>query len=489
MELSDRKKKILQYVVDDYIETAVPVSSKSLTERHLKDISSATVRNELSALEELGYLTQLHTSSGRVPSAEAYKLYVSDLMVKDKLSAKELDYIKKIFLEKADNLEEVIKNTTKVISELTSYTSVGIQSHDLSEKIVSIKFFRYKPDSALVIIVTEMRLLKDNFIAVPESMTEEQLKDAEKVLDNMCRNKTFGEICEMKPEMEDSFMGYKNIFVNVIEALKTYVQTTGDDVVTAGEDKILDHPEYADIGKIKDFLSVVTSKDKVMTLLSGDNRDIKINVKIGADGYDEIPKECSLVTATYSANGNKLGTYGVIGPIRMDYQNQHQYDDILNLPHPTSKNHPRMSLHDRAAQFSPFAALTGHEAAIKETARLTDDKQILSEDVIEKINGQLKIIAENIGAEQEITVTYFVPDSKKSGGAYVDCAGTVRKIDKYNRTLVMTDNTVIPIEQISRICGLQDCEIDLWDMYADYINGKREIAEINMDFKPEYKTI
>lgn len=320
MELSDRKKKILQYVVDDYIETAVPVSSKSLTERHLKDISSATVRNELSALEELGYLTQLHTSSGRVPSAEAYKLYVSDLMVKDKLSAKELDYIKKIFLEKADNLEEVIKNTTKVISELTSYTSVGIQSHDLSEKIVSIKFFRYKPDSALVIIVTEMRLLKDNFIAVPESMTEEQLKDAEKVLDNMCRNKTFGEICEMKPEMEDNFMGYKNIFVNVIEALKTYVQTTGDDVVTAGEDKILDHPEYADIGKIKDFLSVVTSKDKVMTLLSGDNRDIKINVKIGADGYDEIPKECSLVTATYSANGNKLGTYGVIGPIRMDYQ-------------------------------------------------------------------------------------------------------------------------------------------------------------------------
>ena len=320
MELSDRKKKILQYVVDDYIETAVPVSSKSLTERHLKDISSATVRNELSALEELGYLTQLHTSSGRVPSAEAYKLYVSDLMVKDKLSAKELDYIKKIFLDKAGNLEEVIKNTTKVISELTSYTSMGIQSHDLSEKIVSIKFFRYKPDSALVIIVTEMRLLKDNFIDVPESMTEEQLKDAEKVLDNMCRNKTFGEICEMKPEMEDSFMGYKNIFVNVIEALKTYVQTTDDDVVTAGEDKILDHPEYADIGKIKDFLSVVTSKDKVMTLLSGDNRDIKINVKIGADGYDEIPKECSLVTATYSANGNKLGTYGVIGPIRMDYQ-------------------------------------------------------------------------------------------------------------------------------------------------------------------------
>lgn len=320
MELSDRKKKILQYVVDDYIETAVPVSSKSLTEKHMNNVSSATIRNELSALEELGYLTQLHTSSGRVPSAEAYKLYVSDLMVKDKLTAKELDYIKKIFLDKADNLEEVIRNTTKVISELTSYTSVGMPNKDGKEKIESVKFFRFRKDSALVIIVTELRLLKDNYITVSENMTDEQLSDAEKVLCNMFKGRTFEDICNMKPEVEDNFLGYKNIFVNVIEALKTYVETSGEDVVIAGEDKIFEHPDYADVGKIKGFLSVVTSKDKVMNLLVGEDRHIKINVKIGSDGYDEIPKECSLVTATYSANGTPLGTYGVIGPVRMDYQ-------------------------------------------------------------------------------------------------------------------------------------------------------------------------
>lgn len=320
MELSDRKKKILQFVVDDYIETAVPVSSKSLTERHLSNISSATVRNELSALEELGYLTQLHTSSGRVPSAEAYKLYVSDLMVKDKLSVKELDYIKKIFLEKADNLEEVIKSTTKIISELTSYPSVGLKSKDSGEKIENIKFFRFKKDQALVIIVTEYRLLKDNYISVPEGMTDEQLSDAEKVLSNMFSGKNFEEICNLKPELQDDFMGYKNIFVNVIEALKVYLQASEGDVVMEGEDKILQHPEYADINKIQNFLSVVTSKDKMMNLLTEDGKDIKINVKIGTDGYDEIPADCSVVTATYTANGNKLGTYGVIGPIRMDYQ-------------------------------------------------------------------------------------------------------------------------------------------------------------------------
>ncbi|MBQ7642968.1 MAG: hypothetical protein IJS67_03605, partial [Clostridia bacterium] len=191
MGLSDRKKKILQYVVDDYIETAVPVSSKSLTERHLQNISSATVRNELSALEELGYLTQLHTSSGRVPSAEAYKLYVSELMVKDKLSVKELEYIKKIFLEKADNLEEVVRNTAKVISELTSYPSVGLVSKDGGETIESIKFFRFRKDQALVIIVTEYRLLKDNYITLPEDMTDEQLKESETVLLNMFKGKSF----------------------------------------------------------------------------------------------------------------------------------------------------------------------------------------------------------------------------------------------------------------------------------------------------------
>ena len=320
MGLSERKKKILQYVVDDYIETAVPVSSKSLTQRHLSNLSSATVRNELSALEELGYLTQLHTSSGRVPSAEAYKLYVSELMVKDDLTEKELDYIKKIFLEKADNLEEVIRNTTKVISELTSYTSVGVFSPDSGETIKNIKFFRFKPDTALVLIVTDRRLLKDNYIQVPESMTDEQLVEAELVLNNTCKERSFEDICSITDEICDGFSGFKNIFLNVVEALKGYMKVQESDVILEGEDKILDHPEYANIDKIKNFLSVVTSKDKVMSLLSDDGKDIKINVKIGTDDYEEIPKDCSVVTATYSANGVKIGTYGVIGPIRMDYQ-------------------------------------------------------------------------------------------------------------------------------------------------------------------------
>ena len=129
----------------------------------------------------------------------------------------------------------------------------------------------------------------------------------------------------------------------------------------------------------------------------------------------------------------------------------HKYDDIINLPHHVSKKHPQMSLHDRAAQFSPFAALTGHKAAINETARLTDEKQILSEDVIAKLNEQLNLIKENIGTNQTVTITYFVPDDKKSGGAYISHTGVVKKIDEYYHTFILTDKSVIPIEQISEM--------------------------------------
>ena len=125
------------------------------------------------------------------------------------------------------------------------------------------------------------------------------------------------------------------------------------------------------------------------------------------------------------------------------------YDDIINLPHPVSKNHPQMPLRDRAAQFAPFAALTGHDVAIKETVRLTDERLELSEEVIAQLNEKINIIRNNIGIEQNVSITYFIPDAKKAGGSYVMCSGIVKKVDEYEHTMIMTDQTVIPIEQIS----------------------------------------
>ncbi len=318
MELTDRKKKILKLVVDDYIETAAPVSSKSITEKFTTAISSATIRSELSALEELGYLYQPHTSAGRVPSNEAYKLYVNELMITDKLTYEELDYIETLFNEKTNGVDEVIKNTAKIISELTQYTSLAVTARDSGEVIRNIKLFRFKDDGALLVIVTDNKLLKDSVIQIPSDLTNEKLEKANDILGNFFIGKTFSDVCSADFKLDEAFEGYKAVFHEVIDALREYL-THNDEVILEGEEKILSHPEYSDINKLKSFMSVVTKKDKVFNLLSN-NKSININIKIGSDGYEEIPADCSLVTATYTANGVEVGTYGVIGPTRMDYK-------------------------------------------------------------------------------------------------------------------------------------------------------------------------
>ncbi len=320
MKLSDRKRKILQLVVDDYISTAQPVSSKSITEKYMTDISSATVRSELAQLEELGYLSQLHTSSGRVPSIDAYKLYVSELMDKSKLTNKEVGIIRNAFNAHADNLEEVVHNAVKVISDLTDYTSVAYTSCSDKEKVVKIDIFRFKPTQALLLIVTENTLIRDRYIEVPESMTDSQIAEASRLITKMFVGKNFCEIKGLERVIEEEFLGYREIFESVMNAIEDYIEKNNGNVVMEGEGKILNHPEYNDSEKVKNFLSVVTSKEKIVDLLANDSDNIEINIKIGGEEGKAMPSDCSLVTATYSASGVKIGTYGVIGPLRMDYQ-------------------------------------------------------------------------------------------------------------------------------------------------------------------------
>ena len=137
----------------------------------------------------------------------------------------------------------------------------------------------------------------------------------------------------------------------------------------------------------------------------------------------------------------------------MGLVNEHKYDDIIDLPHPVSARHPQMPLPDRAAQFSPFAALTGHDAAIRETARLTDEFVELDEGRKEELDEQLRLIRENQSKKPEIEVTYFQPDLKKSGGAYMTFRGRVKKVDEYNRQLLFMDGTILPLETLFSVNG------------------------------------
>lgn len=138
---------------------------------------------------------------------------------------------------------------------------------------------------------------------------------------------------------------------------------------------------------------------------------------------------------------------------------EHKYDDIIHLPHPVSARHPQMPLYDRAAQFSPFAALTGHEAAIKETARLTEERMELDESAKEMLDERLQMIRENLSRKPEVTFTYFKPDERKSGGAYLTVTGRVKKIDGYEHRILLEDGTVIEIEELAGIEGELWCDM------------------------------
>ena len=319
MKMSDRKKKILQIVVDEYINTAVPVSSKSITEKHLNDVSSATVRNELASLEELGYLTQFHTSGGRVPSPQAYRFYIEELMEKGSLSEKDLDYIEKSFQSRSYDVEHLIKNVSKVISDLTDYTSVAISPHADAETLKSLALLPCGDGKALLVIMTSERILRDSFIDIPENMTDEDLEGASKIISKLFEGKELAAIREVEESVLSDFGQYRQVMSEVIAALKEYSRPRDEDVVLTGAEKIFKHPEYEDIENVKNFLSVISSKDRLADIIEGENDEIQINVKIGSCEDKDMPSDCSVVTATYLAGGKNLGTYGVIGPIRMDY--------------------------------------------------------------------------------------------------------------------------------------------------------------------------
>ena len=319
MKMSDRKKKILQIVVDEYINTAVPVSSKSITEKHLTGVSSATVRNELASLEELGYLTQFHTSGGRVPSPQAYRFYIEELMQKGNLSEKDLDYIEQAFSDKSHDVEHLIKSVSSVISELTDYTSVAITPHADAETIRSVSLISCGENTALLIIMTSERILRDSFIDVPEGMSDEDIDSASKMISKLFAGKALSEVKDTEEEILADFGQYRQVMSEVIAALKSYTRPRDEDVVLTGAEKIFNHPEYEDIENVKNFLTVISSKDRLADIIEGENDEIQINVKIGSSGDSDVPDDCSVVTATYSAGGKNLGTYGVIGPIRMDY--------------------------------------------------------------------------------------------------------------------------------------------------------------------------
>ncbi len=313
-DLSARKKKILKAVVEEYIETASPVSSGGIKAKHFDDVSSATIRSELSTLEDMGYLIQPHTSAGRVPSREAYQLYVSEFLETNPLSKAEIALINRSFEERFTEVEDIVKRTAKVISDVTNYTSVIVLKNISEVTIREIKLVSLDEHSALLIIITDSGIIRDKVIAVETPLTDGGVKDANSLINKMFSGKTVYEIKHPDEIITKELDQIKELYQNLVRILDSYSEE-GEDVVVEGASKMLSQGGTVD--SARNFLSLIEKKG-VLTELIEDDNDIEISVKVGKDEKGGI-ENCAIVTAKYKIGGKEIGHAGVIGPERMDY--------------------------------------------------------------------------------------------------------------------------------------------------------------------------
>ena len=315
-KLSERKQKILKAVVDEYIATASPISSGEIQSKHFSDISSATIRNELSALEEMGYLIQPHISSGRIPSKKAYSLYVDKFAVKNDLTRKEIAIIEDSFARRFGAIEDLVKCTAKAISDVTNYTSVIVLKNFKNVTIKTVKLVDLDEHSALVILMTDSGIIRDKIITLSNMIDKTYISDANALLNKIFVGKNLSDLKDSEIFAENELNEFRELLDNVISILTVFSERDEQNVFFEGQSKFLEAPD-SDLKATKNFLEIIDTKKKMAELVET-GTDFDFNIKIGKDENGGIDK-CAIVTAKYVYKGKEIGSAGVIGPERMNY--------------------------------------------------------------------------------------------------------------------------------------------------------------------------
>ncbi len=316
--LDKRKKEILQAVIDEYINTAEPVSSGTLVKKYGLDYSSATVRNELAELETIGYLDKPHTSAGRVPSEKGYRFYVDELLNDEDISIEEIKYIQSKLSTKVNEIEDLTKIATTTLSEITHYTTVAIGPKNDMQVISEIKFVLLGTRMLMVVIITDSGLVKETIIKYDEDITESQVETLNNLFNSKLKGKPLSKIDKPMEEYILAEITYSmDVIKPIIEQINKVIEEESN-IYLEGTNKAFDLPEFKSLEIAKNFVNVLDTKDLVIDMLnSGIAKDI--NVYIGEENDNEQLKDFSIVTFKHSVGDKDLGTIGIIGPKRMDY--------------------------------------------------------------------------------------------------------------------------------------------------------------------------
>lgn len=338
MELSERKVKILQAIIRNYLETGEPVGSRTISKYTDLNLSSATIRNEMSDLEEMGYILQPHTSAGRIPSDKGYRLYV-DTMMEQK--DREIEEMKEVMVQKEDKMDQLLKQVAKLLAVNTNYASMITTPTIHTNKLKFIQLSRVDVNQLLAVVVVEGNVIKNNIIHTAEELDDETLLKLNILLNTHLNGLALEEInLGMISSLKQQAGVHSEIVADVIDAIAESIHAEEDlEVYTSGANNIFRYPELADQQKASSIINTFEEKQLLTELVQenlSDDNNTGIQVYIGEETPIQSMKDCSVVTATYELGEGMRGTIGIIGPKRMDYDKvigtlktiTHQLDDL-----------------------------------------------------------------------------------------------------------------------------------------------------------------
>ena len=338
MELSERKVKILQAIIRNYLETGEPVGSRTISKYTDLNLSSATIRNEMSDLEEMGYILQPHTSAGRIPSDKGYRLYV-DTMMEQK--DREIEEMKEVMVQKEDKMDQLLKQVAKLLAVNTHYASMITTPTIHTNKLKFIQLSRVDVNQLLAVVVVEGNVIKNNIIHTAEELDDETLLKLNILLNTHLNGLALEEInLGMISSLKQQAGIHSEIVADVIDAIAESIHAEEDlEVYTSGANNIFRYPELADQQKASSIINTFEEKQLLTELVQenlSDDNNTGIQVYIGEETPIQSMKDCSVVTATYELGEGMRGTIGIIGPKRMDYDKvigtlktiTHQLDDL-----------------------------------------------------------------------------------------------------------------------------------------------------------------
>ena len=321
--LDDRKLKILQTIIKTYLETGEPVGSRKISKYTDLNLSSATIRNEMADLEDLGYIIQPHTSAGRIPSDKGYRLYV-DMLMEDK--EHEITEMQEKMLQKADKMEQLLQQAARVLANSTNYATMVSAPTYNKNKLKFIQLSQVDANQIIAVIVMEGNIIKNKIVAVAEPLDNETMLKLNMLLNTNLNGIAVEDInLGMIARLKEQAGIHSGVISDVLDAVANTIQLDNDlEIYTSGATNFFKYPELSDKQSAQEIISAFEEKQQLaelvtQTLASDENKGIQ--VYIGSETPVQTMKDCSVVTATYELGQGMQGTVGIIGPKRMDYEN------------------------------------------------------------------------------------------------------------------------------------------------------------------------